>query len=45
MRIQAMAAQNRGDELVSWTYEQAQLGPFDCLLRVLACGCAAATCI
>lgn len=38
MRIQAMAARSRGDELVPWTYEQAALGPFDCLLRVLACG-------
>lgn len=38
MRIQAMAAQKQGDELVPWTYEQPALGPFDCLLRVLACG-------
>ena len=38
MRIQAMAARSRGEELIPWTYEQAALGPFDCLLRVLACG-------
>ncbi|WHZ24387.1 MAG: Alcohol dehydrogenase [Nitrospira sp.] len=38
MRIQAMAAKNPGDELEPWTYEQPILGPFDCLLRVLACG-------
>lgn len=38
MRIQAMAARSRGEELVPWTYEQADLSPFDCLLRVLACG-------
>jgi uncharacterized zinc-type alcohol dehydrogenase-like protein len=38
MRIHAMAARNQGDGLVPWTYEQPALGPFDCLLRVLACG-------
>ncbi len=38
MRIQAMAAKSQGDELAPWTYEPPALGPFDCLLRVLACG-------
>lgn len=38
MRIHAMAARSRGGELAPWTYEPGALGPFDCLLRVLACG-------
>ena len=38
MRIHAMAARSRGDELVPSTFDQGTLGPFDCLLRVLACG-------
>lgn len=38
MRIHAMAAKSKGEDLVPWTYEQQALGPFECLLRVLACG-------
>lgn len=38
MRIHAMAARSTGDDLVPWTYEPNALGPYECLLRVLACG-------
>lgn len=38
MKIRAMAALRRGAELDSWSYDSPPLGPFDCLLKVTACG-------
>jgi len=33
-----MAALKQGAELASWSYDSPQLGPYDCLLKVTACG-------
>ncbi len=38
MKISAMATRQRGGPLASWTYDSPALGPFDCLLKVQACG-------
>ena len=38
MQIHAMAARETGAALESWTYDAATPGPWDCLIRVLACG-------
>lgn len=38
MHIQALAAKTRRAKLVPWTYTSPNLGLFDCLIRVRACG-------
>ncbi len=38
MQVQAMAALQRGGPLAPWQYETPELGPYDCILKVKACG-------
>jgi uncharacterized zinc-type alcohol dehydrogenase-like protein len=38
MLVQAMAAMQRGAALTPWQYETPDLGPYDCILKVKACG-------
>jgi uncharacterized zinc-type alcohol dehydrogenase-like protein len=38
MLVHAMAAMHRGAALTPWQYETPQLGPYDCILQVKACG-------
>jgi uncharacterized zinc-type alcohol dehydrogenase-like protein len=38
MLVHAMAAMHRGASLTPWQYETPELGPYDCILQVKACG-------
>jgi uncharacterized zinc-type alcohol dehydrogenase-like protein len=38
MLVHALAAMHRGAALTPWQYETPQLGPYDCILQVKACG-------
>jgi D-arabinose 1-dehydrogenase-like Zn-dependent alcohol dehydrogenase len=38
MLVHAMAAMSRGGSLDPWQYETAEIGPYDCIIKVQACG-------
>ena len=38
MKVKAMAAAARGEDLSPWQYDTPPLGPYDCIIKVWACG-------
>ena len=38
MKVNAMAALNKGAKLIPWQYDTPALGPYDCIIKVHSCG-------